>query len=64
MRSNFHSPNVLPMHTLEMRALQECLREAESGEGETVQSVCYQLAMLQIFNGILFNMGCAEKKKS
>lgn len=50
------------MHTLEMRALQECLREAESGEGETMQNVCYQIAMLQIFNSVLFNTGCAEKK--
>lgn len=31
---------------------------------ERLCSVCYQLAMVQIFNSVLFNMGCPEKKKN
>lgn len=64
MRSIFHRPSVLQMHTLEMRALQECLRDAESGEGEPVKSVCYQLAMLQFSIAFSLTWAVLKRKKN
>ena len=47
------------MHTLDIRALEEHLREAESGWGETKLSV--STCLVAVFNSILFTISSATE---